>query len=69
MFPVLRLLKAFLWDENGQDLVEYAYLTLFIGLAGLAAWLGIVDAMGTAYAGFDSGTQELWEPPDPTSGS
>lgn len=65
---VFRLLRAFLSDETGQDLVEYAYLTLFVGLAGLAAWIAIVDSMGTAYAGFDSGTQELWEPPDPPSG-
>lgn len=67
--PFFRLFRAFLSDESGQDLVEYAYLTLFVGLAGLAAWVAIVDSMGTAYAGFDSGTQQLWEPPDPLPGS
>lgn len=59
------VVRAFIDDESAQDLVEYAYLTLFVGLAGLAAWTAIVDTLSAAYAGYDSDTQNLWEPPDP----
>jgi Flp pilus assembly pilin Flp len=58
-------LRAFVRDDSAQDLVEYAYLSLFVGLAGILVWTGIVNVMSTAYAGYDSGTQGLWEPPDP----
>jgi Flp pilus assembly pilin Flp len=51
--------------EDGQDLVEYGLLGLFVGLAGLAAWNAIAAAIGTSYAGYDSGVQGLWEPRDP----
>lgn len=56
-------------DDSGQDLIEYALLTAFIGLAGLAAWVTIRNNLGQAYSGYDVNTQSLWEPPVPTSGS
>ena len=59
------VVRAFIDDESAQDLVEYAYLTVFVGLAGLAVWSAIVDVMSAAYSGYDSDTQNLWEPPDP----
>ena len=52
-------------DEQGQDLVEYALLGLFVGLAGLTAWNAIASALGIAYTGYDSGVQALWEPKNP----
>lgn len=51
--------------DTGQDLVEYALLTMFIGLAGIAAWNAIEDTLGAAYAGYDTKSQGLWEPCDP----
>lgn len=58
-------LIGFLREEEGQDLVEYGLLALFIGLAGIATWQAIVTGLGTSYAGYDSGVQGLWEPRDP----
>ena len=51
--------------EDGQDLVEYGLLGLFVGLAGLLAWNAIAAGIGTSYVGYDSGVQGLWEPRDP----
>ena len=58
-------LHRFTADERGQDLIEYALLTGAIGLAGVAAWQAITTGIGTAYTGWDSGVQNIWEPPDP----
>jgi Flp pilus assembly pilin Flp len=58
-------LRKFLHDESAQDLVEYAYLSLFIGIAGLIAWTAIVNTMGAAYQGYDTNVQNAWEPCDP----
>jgi Flp pilus assembly pilin Flp len=46
-------------------LVEYALLCAFIAFSGLAAWRAIELGLGTAYQGFDAGTQSLAEPPEP----
>ena len=54
-----------LTDETGQDLIEYALLAATIGLVGILAWQSIVTGIGTAYAGWDSGTQDIWEPQNP----
>ena len=56
-------------DESGQDIIEYALLTAAIGIVGVVAWQSINGGIGTAYSGWDSGTQNLWEPPDPGGGS
>lgn len=51
-------------DEEGQDLVEYALLVLFIVLASVAAWRAIVVAMGLAYGGYDTSLWDLyWRAP------
>jgi Flp pilus assembly pilin Flp len=62
------LLTRLLRDEHGQDLIEYALLTAGIGLAGIAMWPAITAAIGVAYQAFDSGTQNIWEMPDPGAG-
>ena len=51
--------------DEGQDLVEYGLLGLFLGLAGLLAWNAIAAGIGTSYVGYDTGVQGLWEPRDP----
>ena len=58
-------LQRFTANEQGQDLIEYALLTGAIGLVGVAAWQAITSGIGTAYNGWDSGVQNIWEPPDP----
>jgi Flp pilus assembly pilin Flp len=44
-----RAFKRLLLEDAGQDLIEYALLSGFIGLAGVAAWSGIGAVMHTAY--------------------
>jgi Flp pilus assembly pilin Flp len=53
-------------DDSGQDVVEYALLTAFFGLAALAAWTSIRDAIGMSYGSTTSGVQGLWDPPPPS---
>jgi Flp pilus assembly pilin Flp len=52
-------------DERGEDLVEYALLAAFIGIAALATWNAIEDSLAAAYRTYDSDIQNLWEPPAP----
>lgn len=61
----IRQFCRFTANEQGQDLLEYALLTGAIGLVGVVAWQAIQGGIGTAYTGWDSGVQDLWEPDDP----
>ena len=61
------LFSRLLFDDDAQDVVEYALLTAGIGLAGIAAWPLIEVGIGNAYAAFDADTQDIWEVPDPGS--
>ncbi len=58
-------MRELIRQEDGQDLVEYGLLALFIALASVAVWLTIANAMNTAYRGYDSGVQDLWQPCEP----
>lgn len=63
MMPRLRNLVL---GEEGQDLVEYALLVAFVGVAGLAAWLAIENAIDAGYSGWDAADQDLGAvTPDP----
>ena len=62
-------LLRFLLDESGQDLIEYALLTAFIGFAGMFVWTNIMATIGTKYSGWDTGVQGLSAcTPDPGGG-
>jgi Flp pilus assembly pilin Flp len=61
-----RPLITLFYDEEGQDLVEYGLLALFIGLAGIATWQAIVTGLGTSYSGYDADVQSLWVPGNPS---
>ncbi len=63
--PRIPLLQRLLADEAGQDLIEYALLTAGFGVAAIATWPLIANAIGTAYRVLDTNTQGLWEPPPP----
>lgn len=60
-----------LFDDDGQDLVEYALLTGIVGLAGLAAYGLLRDNMAEAYNNWTapdiggSPGQEIWIPLPP----
>lgn len=62
------LLSRLLADESGQDLIEYALLTTFIGLAAIAVFDQIRAAIGFVYGTWESGVNNLWVPNDPTGG-
>ena len=61
-----RLIGRLLHEECGQDVIEYALLTAFIGLVGVVAWQALGVSIGNAYSGWNSGTQNLGRcTPDP----
>jgi Flp pilus assembly pilin Flp len=53
-------------EDRGQDVVEYALLTAFFGLAALAAWTSVRDGIALSYGGTTTGVQSLWDPPPPS---
>ena len=59
-----------LWcDDDGQDVIEYALLSAFVGVIGVLAWQNIGTRLGTLYVGWDSGVQDLSRcTPDPGGG-
>jgi len=58
-------LRRIACEDSGQDVVEYALLTAFVGLAALASWTTIRDAIGANYTRSTTGVQGLWDPPPP----
>jgi Flp pilus assembly pilin Flp len=62
------LLRRLAVETNGQDMVEYALLTTFIGFAGAAAWSLMQTGLGTVYSSYVSAVWNLWDPPDPVGG-
>jgi Flp pilus assembly pilin Flp len=63
------LVRRFVFEENGQDVVEYAFGAAFIGIVGYVALNGITAAVGTTYASWlnpSTGVPSLWEPGAPS---
>ena len=61
------VLRRFFSDDSAQDLVEYAYLGLFVGLTGIVVWAGIVDLLGLRYTDYNNQVQSIWISPDPVA--
>ena len=60
--------RRFVRDDSGQDLLEYALLVAFVGVAGWAALSAIGPTVSTTYASWVSpttGAPSLWEPAEP----
>jgi Flp pilus assembly pilin Flp len=60
-------LRRLLAEDDGQDLIEYALLSAFIGLAGVAVFSGMGATMQTAYNAWetnanDTAVVEMLEP-------
>jgi Flp pilus assembly pilin Flp len=66
VFDVVRRLVR---EDGGQDVVEYALLTAFIGLCAVAIWPTMREAIGYSYSQTTAGVQGLWEPPPPSGSS
>ena len=61
---VLRLFR----DEQGQDLIEYALLTAFIGFAGLAVFGTVLGVISNTYGSQETAVNNNWVPSDPVGG-
>ena len=62
------LLRRFITEDSGQDLVEYGLLAAFIGIAGWVTLLAIDETVLATYQSWldpTSGTPSVWEPPEP----
>ena len=65
---MLELMKKFMKDEEGQDLVEYALLTAAVSVATVLGIAALGSAINSVYTAWDTRTQDLWQP-DPPAGS
>lgn len=66
MKPILR---RFLTDDEGADIIEYALLSAFIGVCAVAAWTSIPPRIAAAYMNWDTSVQSLSScTPDPGGG-
>ena len=61
----LSTLRDLVEAEDGQDLIEYALLSAFIGLAGVAVFSGMTGTMQTAYNSWVESTHDVADMPDP----
>jgi len=68
MTPLIRLVRALVADDRGQDLVEYALLASFVGLIGAAAFTSIESAIQSTYTTWNTNNNSNWQMPDPGSG-
>jgi Flp pilus assembly pilin Flp len=48
--PMLDLVKRFVWEEEGQDLVEYALLLVFLALAAITVLPTLGDAVNNVFS-------------------
>jgi pilus assembly protein Flp/PilA len=46
-----QLLKKFISDESGQDLIEYALVAALVGLGSVAAMSGLANSIGNTFTG------------------
>ena len=60
-------LRQWFADENGVDLIEYMLLGTFIAIAGVLGIQALQSAMNTSYESWDSTTQQIWEPNEPST--
>ena len=59
------IVRDFVSDERGQDLVEYALLSGIIGTAGVALFPAILESMSNAYQSWQTEVDGIWEPCPP----
>ena len=65
---LFRAFRRLFLEDSGQDLIEYALLSGFIGLAGVAAWSGMGTAMHATYDSWVNkalADADMPEPPSP----
>jgi Flp pilus assembly pilin Flp len=63
----LNTLRRLATEDDGQDLIEYALLSAFIGLAGVAVFSGIGATIQASYSSWLAGADAAVEMPDPVT--
>jgi Flp pilus assembly pilin Flp len=64
---LVALVAAFVWDDCGSDLLEYALLTALIALTGFLALSQVSTPMSNAYTGWNNAATAAWVPPAPAT--
>jgi Flp pilus assembly pilin Flp len=59
------VLREWLSDERGQDLIEYMLLATFVAIVSYLGVQAIGINMNTSYRAWDTQTQDIWEVPAP----
>jgi Flp pilus assembly pilin Flp len=62
---LVTLVTAFVRDESGDDLIEYALLAALIGIVGVLAFNNLSGKMGNAYIGWNANARDQWKPCPP----
>lgn len=60
-----QLLGRFCSEDSGQDLIEYALLTVIIGLTSLVLYTTVQSTMAKNYKDSNTNIQNVWQPPPP----
>jgi Flp pilus assembly pilin Flp len=66
MGNVRTLLREFVNDERGEDLVDYMLLGGVIGLAGAAAFQFLMGSLQGAYNSRETNINSIWKTPEPS---
>jgi Flp pilus assembly pilin Flp len=61
----VKTLRRLSRDESAEDLIEYAFLTLFVALASAGVLLVLEGVIGAAFGSSSTAIDALWEPPEP----
>jgi Flp pilus assembly pilin Flp len=64
-----RLLRQLVFDDSGQDIIEYGLLAVAIALVGYLVMPSIKAGMDAAYASWTAEAYEQWCPDDPGGGA
>ncbi|HET9832286.1 MAG TPA: hypothetical protein VFP91_11270 [Vicinamibacterales bacterium] len=58
----MRELTRFITQEDGGDLIEYALLTMAIGMCAVAAFEAWSAAINGTYSSWNTHVNNLWDP-------
>ena len=61
----MQTLTRWFVEDRGDDLLEYAILAAFVGVAGAVALALMPAIINDVYTSWDTSTQEAWEPQNP----
>jgi Flp pilus assembly pilin Flp len=58
----VRELTRFIVEEDGRDLIEYAILTMVIGMVAVAAFELWSASISGTYSSWNTNVNDLWDP-------